>query len=307
MKRNNFWLVTVNTVIALLLGASAWAEPVGIASGQPTGTNYPMVENIVKVCSTPKATINNVVSDGSIDNVNKVYNDRTSQYGIVQADALIYMQGQDPKMMERIKMVFPFFSTEMHLIVKEGSPIKSLADLAGKKVVEGPEGSGTWVSVQVIKDLTKIKWTPLQASQAEGLAAVLSGKVDAEFIVAGVPVGLLQKSTGYKLIPISHAELDKFGLYTKTLIQSGVYDAVKGTVSTYKVDNLMVTYAFKSQYQKEIGELVTCIANNVEMMQTKPGYHAKWRDVDPADLNRIQWPVHPAAKAAVDRYLKARK
>ena len=91
-------------VCALVLASSAMADSVGIASGQTGGTNYPMVENIVKVCSKPNATINNIISDGSLDNINKVYNDKTTQYSITQMDAAFYMQGIDPKMMDRIMM-----------------------------------------------------------------------------------------------------------------------------------------------------------------------------------------------------------
>lgn len=289
---------------ALSVAVSAWAAPVGIASGQPTGTNHPMAADIAKVCSTSASPINNVVSDGSLDNISKIYGDKNTQYGIIQADALEYMKGQDPKMMDRIVMVFPFFSTEMHIVGKEGSPITSFAQLAGKRVVEGPNGSGTWVTVQVIKALTGIKWTPILASQKEGLDMVMAGTADAEFIVAGAPVGMLKEAKGIKLIPLAHPALDGFGLYTKALLPSGMYQSVKGTTQTYKVDNVLATYAFKNQYQAEIGELVTCITRNIGKLQSQDGFHPKWRDVDPLDIDRIKWQSHPAAVAAIKRSAK---
>lgn len=290
--------------LALMSAFSAHAQEeravVGIASGQPSGTNYPMVENIVKVCSTPTTQIKNRISDGSLDNIFKIYGDKTVQYGIIQEDALVYQQGIDAKMMSRILMVFPFFSTEMHILVKDSSPIRSLADLAGKRVVEGPEGSGTWVSTQVIKGTTGLNWQSLQMSQAEGLAAVQNGTADAEVIVAGMPIGLLKNATGVRLIPISHPKLDSFAYYTKTMIPNGTYPSFqKSSVSTYKVNNVLATYAFKNQYQAEIASLVTCITKNMGNLQTKDGFHAKWRDVDPLDIERIQWPSHPAAKRAI--------
>ena len=59
-----------------------------------------------------------------------------------------------------------------------------------------------------------------------------------------------------------------------------------------------------TERQKEIGDLVTCLARNVEKMQTTAGFHPKWRDVDPLDIERIQWPAHPAAVAAIKRESK---
>ena len=298
------------TLIALaaFISVAAFAAPVGIASGQPTGTNHPMASDIADVCSTPSSPINNVVSDGSLDNIAKIYGDKNTQYGIIQADALEYQKGLDKKMMDRIMMVFPFFSTEMHIVLKDGSQLTSIAQLAGKRVVEGPEGSGTWVSVQVIKALTGIKWTPILASQADGFKMVMDGTADAEFIVAGAPVGMLKTAKGFKLMSLQHPALDKFGLYTKALLPSGMYEAVKGTTPTYKVDNVLATFAFKNQYQAEIGELVTCLTRNIGKLQaggknatTGKDYHPKWRDVDPLDIDRIQWPSHPAALAAIKR------
>lgn len=291
--------------LAAMVSCSAMAAPVGIASGNTTGTNYPMIEDIKRVCSAPGSPINNVVSDGSLDNIFKVYGDKTTQYGIAQADAMVYQKGQDPKMMDRILMVFPFFSTEVHLIAKDGSPINSLADLAGKRVVEGPEGSGTWVTVQVIKSLTGIKWQSFNASQKEGFDAVKNGQADAEFIVAGAPIGMLEKGTGYKLVSVKHPALDGFKLYTKTMLSSSLYPTQKNAVQTYKVDNVLMTYAFKNQYQKEIGDLVSCITRNIGTLQSTG--HPKWKDVDPLDINRIDWPAHPAAVSAIQRESKGRK
>lgn len=291
-----------NILLALAFVAGfAQAAPVGIASGQPTGTNYPMAADIAKVCSTSTAPISNVESEGSLDNIAKIYSDKKVQYGIIQVDAVEYMKGQDAKMMEKIVMVFPFFSTEMHLIAKDGSPITKLSDLAGKRVVEGPDGSGTWVTVQVIKQLTGIKWTPILASQADGFDQVMSGKADAEFIVAGAPVSILTKKSGFKLVPLNSPQLDTFALYTKALIPSGTYPSIKTSLSTYKVDNVLATFAFKNQYGPEINTLVSCLASNIDKLQTVDGFHPKWRDVNPLDIDRIKMPTHPAAVAAIKR------
>jgi len=290
-------------LFSALLSASALGQTtVGIASGQPTGTNYPMVQDIVRVCSTPQSKINNIISDGSLDNINKVYGDKTSQYGIAQVDAAVYQQGIDPKMMDRILMVFPFFSTEMHAIVRADSKINSLADLQGKRVIEGPDGSGTWVSVQVIKATTKLSWTSMLAGQQEGLNMVLNGQADAEFIVAGKPISMLEKASNVRLIPLSHPALDSFKYYTKAMIPSGTYPFQKTAINTYKVDNMLITYAFKNQYQAEINLLVTCIARNIDTLQ-RTG-HPKWKDVDPLDIERISWPSHPAAVIAIKKEAK---
>lgn len=290
---------TLIAFAALALAGAAMARPVGIASGAPTGTNYPMAEDIKNVCSTPNTPITNVVTPGGQANIFRVYNDPKVQYGIVPADTAYFQRLQDEangsKRMDKIMMVFPFFSTEFHLLAKDGSKINSLADLAGKTVVEGPEGSATNITVQLIKRLTGIQWNGVQASQADGHKMVLEGKADAEFIVAGKPITMLQTATGVKLINISHPKLDSFPMYDKTTLDvDGMYPFQKTGVQTYKVDNMLVTYAFNNEMQAEIGTLVTCIAKNIGKMT-----HPKWRDVNPTNITRIKWEAHPAAVKAI--------
>lgn len=291
------------TVILLALAAAtASAAPVGIASGQETGTNWPMVENIRQQCSTPTSPISNGKTNGSMDNIFSVYGVKTTQYGVSQEDALVYQKGVDPKMMENIVMVFPFFSTEVHLVVAANSPIRSLADLQGKRVIEGPDGSGTWVTTQVIKGLTRMSWQGSFQGQADGLSAVQAGQADAMFINAGAPIIMLQRAQGIRLVSITHPALDQFKYYTRTMLPGNLYPNLGGqSVSTYKVNNGLITYNYKAQYQTEIAQLVTCITKNLPGFQSGdiPGSHPKWRSVDPLAIDTIQWPVHPAAMRAL--------
>jgi len=276
----------------------------GIASGQKTGTNWPITEDIVKTCSTDQYPLRNVITNGTLDNINKVYTDANSQFGIAQEDGLFLKQKSDPKMMSRIVAVFPFFSVEIHAIAANGSQINSLADLRGKRVVEGPEGSGTNITVQLIKQATGIQWetVPGNLSQADGLKAVQTGAADVEFIVAGQPISLLRGATGIKLVNLSSPALEKLGYYTKTELPTGAYPWLSNSINTYKVNNVLVTFAYKNQYQTEIGNLVTCITRNVDKLQVSG--HEKWRDVDPLDIDRVKWPVHPSALAAIKREAK---
>jgi TRAP transporter TAXI family solute receptor len=288
----------------MALAAQAFAQTtIGIGSGQPTGTNHPMVEDIVKVCSTNDVKYKNIVTDGALDNLFRIHGDKTVQYGIVDEATLVYQQGLDPKMMSRIQMVFPFFSMEFHLIVPANSPIRSLADLQGKRVYEGAEGSSTWVSTQVMKQLIGGKWQGRTFSQTEAIPALARGEVDAIFVVAGKTVGMLSKTSGIRLVPISHPALDSFGYYTKTMIPGGTYPFQQTAVQTYKVNNVIATFAFKNQYQKEIGSFVTCIARNMDKLQREG--HIKWREVDPLDIERIKWQAHPTAVAAIKREMKS--
>ena len=276
----------------------------GIASGPKTGTNWPMTEDIVKKCSTDDFPLRNIISNGALDNINLVYSNPNSQFGIAQEDALASQQKANKVMMSRIVAVFPLFSVEIHAIASNGSTISSLADLAGKRVVEGPAGSGTNVTVQLIKQLTGVQWQTVEGdlSQVDGLKAVQNGAADVQFIVAGQPIGLLRGASGIKLVSIQHPALKKFGYYTKTQLPTGAYPWLGNPVDTYKVNNVLVTHAHKNRYEQEISNLVTCITRNIGRLQSEG--HSKWRDFDVTDIDHIKWPVHPSALAAIKREAK---
>ena len=235
----------------LFLVGYAHAEPVGIAAGARTGTNYPMAVELATACSTAQSPITVVESEGSgLSNIFKVYQDRNTQYAIVTEDALVYQQGVDPKMMDRIMMIFPFFTMEIHLVVPEKSTIRGLADLNGKRVVTGPDGSSTAVTSLVVKSVTGGNWKSIDASQKDGIDMLQKGDADAMFIVAGAPIKILSTHAGLRLVSIESPQLDKLSYYTKTISPPSTYPWQSTTTKTYKVQNLIVTYAFKSQYQK---------------------------------------------------------
>lgn len=302
---------------ASLLAMTAWAAPIGIASGADTGTNYPMVDDIAAACSSPSSPITNVggppattVTNGAMDNINLVFNDKKVQYGVADEVTLEYMRRTDPKMMENIVMVFPFFSTDVHVVVAAASPFKTLADLRGQPVVEGPIGSSTQVTTQIIKGLTGYQFaaTPLiNASQAAGLKAVQAGQVAAMFVTAGAPISVLRSAPGIRILSIQDPALDNFKYFTKTSIPASTYpQAGNQSIQTYKLRNGLITYNYRNQYQAEIGALVTCIAKKLPVLQKGEGgggkdgvAHPKWRDVDVLDINQMKWPVHPSALRAI--------
>ena len=277
---------------------NTFAGETGIASGQPSGTNHPMVENIIGACSTPQNTFKNRVTNGSLENIQMVFDDRSTQYGIAQEDALVYKASSDKKMMDQIQMVFPFFSTEIHLIVRDNSPIRTLSDLAGKRVIEGPDGSGTWVTSQVVRSLTQLNWFGSLQGQEAGMADLMQGKADAMFINAGKPVGIIAKTPGIRLVSLAHPALDSFKYYTKTMITRADYGFISNPITTYKVKNGMITYAYKNQYRAEITALVSCII--AKMPEFQKSGHPKWWSVDPFDLESIHWPMHPVALSVIN-------
>ena len=89
----------------------------------------------------------------------------------------------------QLRLIFPFYNEEVHLLARQG--IERIEDLNGKKVVVGAQRSGNWLTASYLLDLLKIQPADrLELPPPEGLTAVLAGKAEAMFYIAGKPVKL---------------------------------------------------------------------------------------------------------------------
>lgn len=279
--------------------ASAAKADVGISTGSSTATYYAMAQDIKREC--PMINISVYESAGSLSNLDRIFSDPKVQYGIVQQDALIYKNLNDPTSMSKIKQVFPLYNEEINVVVNTRSGINKLADLAGKKVVIGQQGSGNWVSANIIQSKTGIRWTSIEQAPAQSVVGLVSGQYDAMIVVAGTPVKLLAdlgaSAKGVvKMISLSNPALDDF--YIRASVPEGIYAWQTTPVQTYAVKSILATYDYKNPVMaKEISQLVTCIVKKEPDLEMTG--HPKWKQVDPLSIEQVKWPIHPAALAAI--------
>lgn len=294
-------MIAILGISSLFINLASAAEA-GLTTGSPNGVYYAMGKDIQKTCS---ATVPLQVyeSAGSVSNVERVLGDKRYQYGIVQQDALLYKALTDQKAKDKIKIIMPLHNDTIHLIATASSGIRSLADLKGKRVIIGADGSGNWVTANLIQAKTDIDWQAIEVSPDQGITQLLLGQADAMFYVIGKG-GKLLTSLGsaakgkLKLVPMNNPQLDSF--YIPTTIPDGTYDWAPTPVHTYAVKNVLVTFDFKTQYQAEIGALTSCIVKNLNSLQEGAGV-SNWRDVEPADYKLVKWPVHPAAERILNQ------
>lgn len=291
----------VVAVFMMLMSIAAFAD-VGIATGSLTGTYVKIGQDIQNAC---EKTVNISVYEtaGSLSNIERIFSDKRIQYGIVQQDALAYKALTDSAMMSKIKMIFPLYNEEIHLVARSNSGINSIEDLAGKKVSVGQENSGNWVTSQIIKAKTGIEFTEVNLDNTAAVKALLNGTIDAAVIVGGKPMSVLQdvgqSGTGkLKLVAMKHPALE--GFYINSTVPEGLYAWQKTAVKTYAVKSILATFAYKNPVMdKEITALTRCIVGHLDDLQATG--HTKWREVDPESYKQVKWPIHPSAQRELDK------
>ena len=182
------------TVAAVKDGAGAGASrALSFGTGGDTGTYYAFGGVLSSyVSNNTGVSVTAVTSGGSKANIEDLAADNV-QLAFVQSDVMSYAYNGERLFDSAVTgfSVVAALYMEQVQIVTTNPDIKSVADLAGKSVSIGAQGSGVWFNaVDVlgaygIDAETGIK--PVYQSFGESTESLKDGKIDAAFIVAGAP------------------------------------------------------------------------------------------------------------------------
>ncbi len=232
-----------------------------ILTGSTGGTYFPVGQLIAGLISHPPGVdrcerspvcgpdgliMSARTSDGAVANALAV-NDGRAESGLAQGDVVAQaVAGQGPfktaGKQSALRVIASLFGEDVHLVVARNAKIASVADLKGKRVSLGAEGSGTSVTARAILAAYGIAERRLKAQHnAADIDAQLlqHGQIDAFFMVGGAPVALVDDlvSRGVaKLVPIDGKGAAKLvkanSSMTQDTIPAGTY---RGTPATATV------------------------------------------------------------------------
>jgi len=153
---------------------------------------------------------------------------------------------------ESIRAIAALYPESIHLVARKGLGIRSVLDLAGRRVSLDEEGSGTLVDARLILSAFGLKEADLEARYMKpvpSIEAMEAGELDAFFFVAGYPAKAVSELTtagGAELVPIEGPEVDqlaeKYAFFTRGEIPAGTYAGV-GAVRTLSVGAQWITGA----------------------------------------------------------------
>ena len=200
-----------------LAGAPALAQQrfFRIGTGGTGGTYYPVGGMIANAISTPTVNVSAVATNGSVANVNGIVGG-SMESGFSQADinAWAYTgtgiyEGK-PKI-EELRVIANLYPESVHVVVKKGAGIKTLADLKGKRVSLDEPGSGTLVNARALLaayGVTERDIRPEYLKQVQCAEKLKDGSLDGYFQTTGYPQGTLSElaaTNGFELLAIDGA------------------------------------------------------------------------------------------------------
>ena len=301
-----FAVVPMLLLAALFPICSARAdEALGIVTGPKTGTYYAFGKDIAQVAGKAGIDIDVKQSEGSIDNIKRINSSENAALGIVQSDVLGFLsRSKSPesiRMASNLRMVFPFYNEEIHVLARKD--IRSFADLQGKRIAIGEDGSGNMLtSINLFSIMNITPGESRKISSAQGVVAVLKGEVDAAIFVGGKPVRLFKnledltlpenRKYAAMLDQVHFVPLDSPKVleeYKPAELTKADYNFITEPVPTVAVQALMVSYDF-SQGNKKRCEKLTGLTKLLrkDLPDLKEKGHPKWKEVN-LDADTGSW------------------
>ena len=198
----------------------------------------------------------------------------------------------------------------LQIVVREGSPIRTLRDLRGARVSTGSARSGTEIVAERVLEAAgldqNVDIRRFRMSAARSASALLAGTIDAFFFTGGLPtpaVADLARKTRIRLLPIQGAEMktlqNRYGdFYLSRSIPASAYE-LEGEVDTLGIANVLVA-------RQDMPEAAAYALTKL-LFEAKPrlaAAHAEGRRLDRrAALATFPVPLHPGAA----RYYKEAK
>jgi uncharacterized protein len=274
--------IGVSIALAIATAAPTFAADIGIITGSDRGTYYQFGLNLQKLMKSHGHNVTVSTSKGSVENVFAVYQKPATQLGIVQSDVLAFVARveTDPtlkRIAKKIKMVFPLYNEEIHIL---GRGVNDFDDLADKRVAIGREGSGTYLTARLLFKVAEVEPKEMLTIDTDvALAELKAGKIDAMFYVAGAPVKLFSEGVteadGLKLVRITNKSLVEF--YPNVEIPAKTYPWQSEPLSTIAVKAVLVSFDFRRLDCENVGRFAGVMASNMGWLVENG--HAKWKSV----------------------------
>ena len=252
-------LVRIVALLAAAVAAAAQAQNLSIATGGTGGVYYPLGGGMAAVLSKyvdgMQATAE--VTGGSVANL-QLIGTAKPYIALTMSDATLdAYKGEDkfkgkPVPVRTLMILYP---NRMHVVTLDGTSIRRIADLKGKRVSTGSGGSATEVMAFRVIEAAGLSWDKDMRRErlgvAESASALKDHKIDAFFWVGGLPTAAvtdLASSPGIRIRLIDHADLvpamnRKYGnLYVKDTIGKDVYRGMERDNDQATVMNLLVAH-----------------------------------------------------------------
>ena len=315
-RRKWLYLVLALVCIVPLVAISCAAPPaeegrefLAIGTGSPGGVYYPLGGAMSVVIE--KMTDHRCVAEStgaSVENCRLVAKGMVDMGLAMGGVAYKATQGEDPfEEAYPLVALLNMYSSPLHILTTEGTGIKTIEDLAGKKISIDVPGAGCNVQSRIVLEAAgfdlETDLTIAELSQTEGVAALKDGTVHAMTLQAAFPCsGVMDVNAARDLvlIPITQELFDKVNVEipaaVPVTIPAGTYSDVDYDVLAVGVPNPVVVSAelMSEDVAYELTKVI--LENATEGKYALVLTHPIAAQMTPENACKCPIPLHPGAE-----------
>ncbi|WP_164985156.1 TAXI family TRAP transporter solute-binding subunit [Ammoniphilus sp. CFH 90114] len=287
-------------------------QAISIVTGGTSGTYYPLGGGIGKALNDAGIGVNASVEStgGSNENV-RLLGQENAEIGFTETGIAYYgYEGiemfKDSKF-ENLRGITSLYANLMQTVVMKNSGIQSYADLKGKTVAVGIQGSSSALNMELVLaeyglSLQDIK--PQFVGYSEGVNMLKDGQIDAVMIDSGIPNSAVIDITAQHevvILPIDEDKVkslvSKYPYFSNTvIIPKGTYKGIDVDIPTAGAKVMLATHAGLSE------ELVYTLTKTIfEKKAEITAVHPKGDSIElNSAMDGMPIPLHPGA----EKYLK---
>ena len=296
------------TIILSSLGAmNVMADELCFVTGGPMGAYYAVGGAMTEVLNPLLGETELILESSGASRANlEMIEEGDAQLATVQNDVMYYaytgtslFDGEEP--ITNFSAVAGLYDETIQIVTCDES-IQSVADLAGKTVSVGDNGSGVEFNAKQILEAYGLSFddiTPVNSSFGESAYGMEKGTIDAAFIVSGLPTTAIEEladsvQIGFVQLDEEHiaALQSEYDFYTEAIIPAGTYTGVDEDAVTVSVRATLV--AANDVSEDVVYNLLKALFENKDSLAEKD---AKFESVTAEDaVQGMSVPFHPGAK-----------
>jgi TRAP-type uncharacterized transport system substrate-binding protein len=261
------------------------AGTVGLAGGLLEGAPIRFATEIARVVNDGGAVhVLPIVTRGPTENVNDLLYLKGVDTAIINSDSLDEYKSQVPQIQQRITHLLSLFPSELHIFVRP--EIKSLSDLAGKKVNFNTQGTAAAYTGPLIFSRLGLDVEKTFIPHPVALEQMKRGEIAGVVFVTSKPVDAFVKGKweqGFKFLPVEFGS--KFeDYYLPSYLEPADYPNLiaKGErIATISVPTILAAYNWRpgSTRYRRVARFVDALFSRVDKLQS-PGFDAKWKEIN---------------------------
>jgi TRAP-type uncharacterized transport system substrate-binding protein len=273
------------TDAALRARKNEWT--VGVVGGLLSGSYMTFADELAQVLDDgDNLRILPIVTHGAASNLDDLLYLRGVDVAMTQSDVFEYFRTQRKtvNLESRINYIIRLPTSEMHVLAR--TDINSLADLRGKKVNFGPEGSASSLTGTIVFQRAGVQVEPTNYDNPLALQKLKSGEIAALVRVINKPIDFFAKipaNAGLHMVPIpfskNYEDFYALGEFTSQeypgLVPPG---QVTDTIAVPAVLAVFNWQKNTDRYRK-VQRFVEALFTKFDNFQ-QPPRHPKWRDVN---------------------------